>query len=374
MSADPDPHNVDPMFLPTILSLALTATRATAPSTLDIPVPVLRDQLTELVTARDITAGLIHVRDGTRESSGAVGVRDLPSGEHAAANGHFRIGSVTKTFVATVLMQLVDEGRLTLDDPIDRHLPGVVPNGDHITVRQILQHTSGLPDYMSEPGYSTNRWRGDARFDDHTPRELLNVAFGQAVDPSPSWDYSNTNYVVAGLLIENLTRRPYGEEVARRILRPLNLTHTSVPGHRAALPSPHAHGYEPIPELVDATKMDPSLDWAAGEMISTTEDLATFVEALLGGRLTSRESLAEMRRTSAAEPPLFRYGLGLQEFTIPCADAPTPVWGHTGQLIGYITVALADGKGRSLVLSLNPYEQDPSVEKVLTMAVTTFCR
>jgi D-alanyl-D-alanine carboxypeptidase len=364
------------MLLPTILSITLTITPTTTPSTSDIPGPELYDQLTELVTSHDITAGLVHVRDGTRQWSAATGVRDLTSRKPAAANGHFRIGSITKTFVATVLMQLVDERRLTLDDPIERHLPGVVPNGEHITVREILQHTSGLHDYMSEPGYSTNRWRGDARFDDYAPQELLAVAWANSppFDPDPAWRYSNTNYVVAGLLIEKLTHHPYGEEVARRILRPLGLRHTSVPGHRASLPTPHAHGYEPLPEIVDATKMDPSLDWAAGEMISTTADLATFVEALLDGRLTSRATLAEMRRMNTAEAPLFRYGLGLQEFTIPCADGPTRVWGHTGQLIGYVTVALTDGKDRSLVLSLNPYEQDPAVEKVLAMGVTAFCR
>ncbi|MCT2586504.1 serine hydrolase [Actinophytocola sp. S1-96] len=150
-----------------------------------------------------------------------------------------------------------------------------------------------------------------------------------------------------------------------------------MPGNRAALPHPHAHGYEPLPtdppRVVDATYMDPSLDWAAGEMISTTRDLTRFVTALLDGRLTSRESLAEMRRTTDAGP-LFRYGLGLQEFTVPCADGPQPVWGHTGQLIGYLTVALADGEDTSMVLSLNPYEQDPPVEAVLAMAVSVFCR
>jgi len=357
------------MLLTTLLATVLTVTPPAAISTTE-----LHDQLEGLVADHYITAGLIHVRDGPNHWSDAVGVRDLTSGAPATPTGHFRIGSVTKTFVATVLLQLVDEGRLDLDDPIERHLSGVVPNGA-ITVRQLLQHTSGLYDYMSEPGYSTNRWRGDARFDDYTPQDLLDVAFakGPLFDPGTSWHYSNTNYVVAGLLIEKLTGRPYGEEVARRILRPLKLTHTSVPGHRSTLPNTHAHGYEPLPPtFVDATKMDPSLDWAAGEMISTTEDLATFVTALIDGHLTSQESLTEMQRTTNADP-LFRYGLGLQEFTIPCANGPRTVWGHTGQLIGYLTVTLTDGENRSLVLSLNPYEQDPPTETVLPMAATVFC-
>ncbi|CAM3439064.1 serine hydrolase [Kibdelosporangium persicum] len=366
------------MLLKTILAVALAA--GPVVSTPDIPKAELRDQLAALAADRDITAGLVHVQDGRNQWSDAVGVRDLASKTPAVANGHFRIGSVTKTFAATVVLQLVDERRLALDDPIARHLPGVVPNGETITVRHILQHTSGLHDYMSEPGYSTNRWRGDARFDDYKPMQLLDVAFAHGPDfenPGESWRYSNTNYIVAGLLIEKLTGRPYGEEVARRILRPLNLRHTSVPGNRPFLPVPHARGYEPLPTtpptIVDATDMDPSLDWAAGEMISTTQDLATFVTALLDGRLTSKESLAEMRRTREADP-LFRYGLGLQEFAIPCADGPRPVWGHTGQLIGYVTLAVTDGKGKSLVLSLNPYERDPSTTAVVTIAAAVFCR
>jgi D-alanyl-D-alanine carboxypeptidase len=358
-----------------LLKTVLTAILAVTPT--DIPTADLHDQLADLVTTRHLTAGLIHVRDGPDHWSDAVGVRDLASDRPARANGHFRIGSVTKTFVATVVLQLVDEGRLTLEDPVERHLPGVVPNGDNITVRQVLRHNSGLHDYMSEPGYSTNRWRGDARFADHTPHELLAVAFATPPDPTPTWDYSNTNYVVAGLLVEKLTGRPYGEEVARRILRPLHLEHTSVPGNRPSLPIPHAHGYEPLPTnpptYVDATRMDPSLDWAAGEMISTTDDLATFVTALLNGDLTSQESLQEMRRTTPADP-LSHYGLGLQEFTIPCTDGPRSVWGHTGQLIGYVTIALTDGENRSLVLSLNPYEQDPPTEAVLQMATSVFCQ
>ncbi|MCO1575965.1 beta-lactamase family protein [Crossiella sp. SN42] len=365
------------MMLKVILSLALAAGPAGPPP--EIPVAELRDRLTSLAAKGDITAGLVHVQDGATRWSDAVGVRDLASGAPAQAHGHFRIGSVTKTFVATVLLQLADERRLTLDDPIARHLPGVVPGGERITVRHVLQHTSGLPDYMSEPGYSTNRWRGEARFDDYSPAQLLRVAFATKppFGPGESWRYSNTNYVVAGLLIEKLTGHRYGDEVARRILRPLKLSHTSLPGNHPSLPAPHAHGYEPLPTtpptFVDATRMDPSLDWAAGEMISTSHDLATFVTALLDGRLTSQAGLAELRRMRAADP-LFRYGLGLQEFTLPCADGPKPVWGHTGQLIGYLTVALADGRGRSLVLSLNPYRQDPSTTAVLPMAVAVFCR
>lgn len=369
------------MLLTTMTALALVTTALTVPAPMtSIPTRDIHDQLTDLVANREITAGLVFVDDGAERWSDAVGVRDLASGRPARADGHFRIGSITKTFVAVVLLQLVDEGRLVLDDPIDRYLPGVVPNGDRITVRQILHHDSGLYDYASEPGYSTNRWRGAARFDDYSPYQLLEVAFSKDPDPEPGvvWDYSNTNYVVAGLLIEELTGQPYGAEVQRRILEPLELVDTSVPGNIPSLPTPHARGYESVQAggesiIVDATEMDPSLDYAAGEIISTTRDLDRFLDALLSGHLMSAESLEEMRRTTEAEPGLSRYGLGLQEYSLSCPSGPKNVLGHTGKLVGYVSVALSDGNGTSVVLSLNPYERDPAYEAVADIVTTVFC-
>ncbi|MFI6485584.1 serine hydrolase domain-containing protein [Nonomuraea sp. NPDC050663] len=328
----------------------------------------LRPDLDKIVTGQGATAALARVSDGERTRTTSVGVRDLERGGRPAANGHFRIGSVTKTFVATVVLQLVDEGRLRLDDPIAGHLPGTVPGGERITVRQLLNHTSHLYDYMSEPGYSTNRWRGEARFRSYQPHELLKVAFAKQLPDDGRWHYSNTNYVVLGLLIEKLTGMPYGEQITRRILRPLGLRHTIVPGDRAGVPAPHAKGYEPMPELVDATRMNPSLDWAAGEMISTTGDLERFMGALLGGRLTSKESLQAMRATVRTGVG-FGYGLGLQAYPLPCGT----VWGHSGELIGYLTFAFRSDSGKSLTLSINPSTRNPSTEEVMGMAVKAFC-
>ncbi|MGW4468472.1 serine hydrolase domain-containing protein [Nonomuraea sp. NPDC004354] len=325
----------------------------------------------ERLEALPKTAALVRLSDERTAWAGAAGVRDLRSGRPAAPEGHFRIGSVTKTFVATVILQLVDEGKVALDDPIDRYLPGQVPDGGRITVRQILDHTSHLHDYMSEPGYSTNRWRGKDRFRHYSPAALLKVAFARKLPDDGRWHYSNTNYVVAGLLVEKVTGRPYGEEVARRILRPLGLRQTSVPGDRPGLPEPHARGYEPLPggDLVDATLMNPSLDWAAGEMISTARDLDRFFDALLTGKLTSAASLAAMR-TAVPTGAGFDYGLGLQAYRLPCG---TKVWGHSGELIGYLTFAFRSDDGRSLTLSINPAARNPSTEQVMEIAATQFC-
>jgi D-alanyl-D-alanine carboxypeptidase len=328
----------------------------------------VRGDLEKIVAGGGATAALARVSDGERTWTGAAGVRDIERGGRPSPHGYFRIGSVTKTFVATVVLQLVDEGKVRLDDPIEAHLPGLVPGGEQITVRQLLNHVSHLYDYMSEPGYSTNRWRGDARFRSYQPRELLKVAFTKKLPDDGKWHYSNTNYVVLGLLVEKLTGNPYGEEVERRILHPLKLRHTLVPGDRAGLPSPHAKGYEPLPELVDATRMNPSLDWAAGEMISTTADLERFMSALLGGKLISKKSLQAMR-TTVETGAGFGYGLGLQAYRLPCGT----VWGHSGELIGYLTFAFRSDSGKSMTLSINPSTRNPSTEEVMGMAIKVFC-
>ncbi|MFF5211163.1 serine hydrolase domain-containing protein [Streptosporangium sp. NPDC000396] len=331
----------------------------------------------QLVKGDKATAALIRVdgKDGKDDGwAYGAGVSDLRSGRPAAADGYFRIGSITKTFVATVVLQLVDEGRLALTDPIERYLPGLVPHGSDVTVKQVLNHTSGLYDYMHEPGYSTNRWRGQDRFRHYEPQALLKVAFADpagSTAPGSTWSYSNTNYIVAGLLIEELTGRPYGEEVKRRILRPLGLTQTFVPGDRAGLPTPHAHGYEVLAngKPVDATRMNPSLDWAAGEMVSTGRDLNRFLAALVGGKLVSRSSLAAMRTTEATGAG-FGYGLGLQKYALPCGKT---VWGHSGELIGYLTFAFTTDEGTRMTLSLNPSKLPVTTNEVFAIATATFC-
>ena len=329
--------------------------------------------LDDLVEKKAATAVLLRVRTGDGEWSGAAGVSDVRTGRPADPAGYFRIGSVTKTFAATVLLQLVDEGRLRLDDPVARHLPGVVPDGERITVRQVLQHTSLLRDYMSDPGWSTNRWRGPERFRGYKPGRLLAQAFRTPAEnpPDVTWKYSNTNYIVVGRLIERLTGRPYGKEVERRVLRPLRLTQTLVPGNRPGLPRPHAHGYALLPDgrTVDATRMNPSLDWAAGEMISTTRDLGRFLDGLLAGRLLSPASLTAMRTTHPTDAG-FAYGLGLQEYALPCGKTMT---GHSGQLIGYTTYALRSDDGRQLNLSINLGSAPPTTEELFSLAGEVFC-
>lgn len=273
------------------------------------------------------------------------------------AREHFRIGSITKTFVATAILQLVDEGRVDLDRSVETYLPGVVPNGGAITVRQVLNHTSGLYDYMKQPGRSTNRWRGSQRFVTYSPDELLDVAFAHPPYFAPGTDfrYSNTNYIVAGKLLEAVTGCPYDDVIERRILRPLDLSDTSFPGSDPALPEPAVRAFADLDgERVQVTRQNVSLDWAAGEMVSTTRDLRAFLDALLGGNLLSEKSLAQMR-TTVPMGMGFHYGLGLERFDLPCGGR---LWGHGGQLLGYVTYAYRRDDGRSLTMLLASGDDD----------------
>lgn len=336
------------------LGIAVTATVVAAISVAMLILLTAREQVTDRIvaSAARLTETDIVLRVSDHENSRTVIAAS--SGEEQEAElgsaTRFRIGSITKTFVATVVMQLVDEGRIDLDGPIAGQLPEAIPGEERITVRQVLNHTSGLYDYMKEEGMSTNRWRGDARFASYAPRQLLATALRHDpyFPPGTRFRYSNTNYIVAGLLIEHVTGRPYGIEIADRILDPLGLTSTTVPGNDHGLPHPALAAYRTVDgERTAVTDMNPSLDWAAGEMISTTADLEKFFAALLSGALTSPHALAQMRNTVSMGGMGFHYGLGLQRFDPPCGDS---VWGHGGELLGYLSYAYRSDDGRAMTM------------------------
>ena len=322
-------------------------------------------QALDVLTRQDGFPGaLVEVRDEHgRRWAGRSGVAELGSRRPVPLGARFRIGSTTKTFVAAVVLQLVAEGRVSLDAPVERYLPGLIRghgNDDRtITVRELLQHTSGLPDDTDDlPLLGEEFLR--LRFHHYPPRQLLALALRHppVATPGGAWSYSNTNYIVLGLLIERVTGHPYGSEIDRRILRPLRLTHTLVPGDPPEIPGPHAHGYLPVEgggqtRLVDITRMNPSWSWAGGEMISTTGDLNRFFAALLGGRLLPPAQLAQMTRSVPAigdwdQYPGARYGLGLEQIPLSCGGA----WGHGGDIHGYSTRAWSTLDGRQVALSL----------------------
>lgn len=280
----------------------------------------------------------------------------------------YRVGSITKTFVATVLLQLQAEGRLDLDDPVEKWLPGVVRGNGHdgrkTTVRQLLNHTSGIYSVTSDPGFQQKVFGPDFlkyRYDTWTPRQLVEIAMTHEPDfaPGTSWNYSNTNYVLAGMVIEKVTGRPYGKEVERRIVKPLKLRATSVPGTTVTMPKPSSRAFsklsvdESATTVHDVTELNPSIAGAAGEMISDSNDLQTFYRALLKGRLLPRAEMREMTQAVpvGAEAPEFSYGLGLMRQKLSCGKE---VWGHGGGIHGSSSEAVATRDGEhSLAMNFN---------------------
>ena len=291
-------------------------------------------------------AALAAVSDAKGESAGvAVGKGNLETGQAPPLDGEVRIGSNTKTFVAVVVMQMVQEGKVGLDEPIETYLPGLIKgegiDGSRITVRQLLQHTSGLPEYTD-----TTPGSGDIfQIKDHyiPPRDLLDTALGKpaAFEPGTQWAYTNTNYVVLGMLVERVSQRPVGEQIDQRIIKKLGLSHTyfPAPGDRS-IKGTHPQGYHLSAEgkLEDITEMDPAWGWAAGAMVSTPSELNTFFQAVFDGRLLTQSSIDEMKNgavdASSRLGPGTVYGLGLIGRSLTCGGTS---WGHGGTIHGYQT-------------------------------------
>ncbi|MER7443811.1 serine hydrolase domain-containing protein [Micromonospora avicenniae] len=293
------------------------------------------------------TQGL--VRDDAQTTVARSGVADLDTGAPMPVDGYFRIGSETKTFVSVVLLQLVGEGRIRLDDPIEQWLPGVVDgngnDGRHVTVRQVLQHTSGLYDPTGDlPALQSADEFLEHRFDHYTEAQLVAMAMQHPplFAAGTHWSYSNTNYLIAGMLIERVTGHRWYNEVRSRILMPLRLTRTFYPGDRPTLPKPHAEGYQqfaPGGSLVDTTVFNPTVAASAGGLVSTTNDLARFWQALGRGQLLRPGQMAELHQTVLAESvqevrPGIAYGLGIMWIPNRCGG----YWAHFGDMPGVSTL------------------------------------
>jgi CubicO group peptidase (beta-lactamase class C family)/pimeloyl-ACP methyl ester carboxylesterase len=346
----------------------------------------LRGALEHLTTVEQVPGALAEVRDGTGTAVLSSGVADVRTGRVPTASNRVRIFSNTKTFVATVVLQLVAEERVALDAPVERYLPELIRDngndGREITVRQLLSHTSGLPDYDS-PVHAPNGGYYRHRFDHHTPEQLVRSGAlkPRLAVPGTEFHYATTNYIVAGMLIEKVTGHPYADEVTKRILRPLGLRDTVLPGDQADIPGRHAHGYSHLDDndqlgdtgrRIDVTLLNPSLLWAGGEMVSTLSDLNTFFAALLDGRLLPAAQLTEMKRTVPADLfPGAGYGLGLIRVPLSCGGE---YWTHGGSGLGYQTRqgTTLDGRQVSIVTTTSPSTSDQSAA-VLDTVDTALC-
>lgn len=246
-----------------------------------------------------------------------------------------RIGSVTKTFVATVVLELVGEGKLALDDSLEQHHPGF-PGGAGITLRQVLNHTSGIFNYTDDKAWEAAVSKDPKR--SWEPQELVDVAAANPpyAEPGKVWHYSNTNYILLGMIVEEVTQSTIAVEIRKRLLDPQKLGHTTFDGAEP-LAGALAHGYGPSPAKADVTTaFDPSWAWSAGAMVSSASDLAAWAKALYGGGVLSKELFGDM--TDAAVPTQqsgVSYGLGV--FELGASVAYDNAYGHGGDIPGFHT-------------------------------------
>ncbi|MDP4500942.1 serine hydrolase domain-containing protein [Nonomuraea turcica] len=331
--------------------------------------PELQKAIEEIVESGFLGVSL-RVHDERGEWAGSAGVAELGGTAKPPVNGHARIGSNTKTFTATLVLQLVAEGKIELDTPAADYLPAFGLDR-RITVRMLLQHTSGLFNFTGEvyddgsivhgipvPYSTTGKEWVDNRFHTYRPEELVRLALSKPArfEPGTGWSYSNTNYVLARLLIEKVTGRSLAEEMQRLILGPLGLSGTVVPDASPEIPEPHAHIYYRYEEAgrqktIDITRYNPSWVSTGGDMISTSQDLHTFISALVGGKLLPAALLAEMCTPHATGIPNMDYGLGV---FVQKTDCGGTVITHNGGNVGSMTLMYStpDG-GKTLTAVLN---------------------
>ncbi|WP_149829179.1 serine hydrolase domain-containing protein [Streptomyces tailanensis] len=314
----------------------------------------------DAAVAAGVPGVVAEVRDTHGVWKGTSGVADLTTEQPRGYGDRFRSGSVTKSLVATVMLQLQAEGRADLDATVDRYLPGLVRGNGHdgtkITVRQLMNHTSGVFNFTEDATFA-KKVLGieflNSRYDDWTPQQVIALALQNPpqFEPGTSWKYSNTNYLLLGLIIERLTGRPYAEEIERRVTGPLGMRATYFPGTDPHVPAPTRH-YSTFTEdpgkTYDVTELNPSWAWAAGEMVTNSSDLNRFYAALFGGRLLRPAQLQQMTSTVSTEGnlPRQRYGLGLIEYETTCG---VKVWGHSGGIHGSSTQAFGTKDGRHMI-------------------------
>jgi len=331
-----------------------TATTLSRPASGPLSAPAALQAALDRLVADGVPGVIAFGRQGSRVHRVTSGVRELRTGAPIRAGDRFRIGSITKSFVSTVLLQLVGEHRLRLDDTVERWLPGTVPNGTSITVRQLLNHTSGLYDYSKDARLIEPYWHDRGYY--WAPRDLIDLADSHPplFPPGASWSYSNTNYVLLGLIIQAVTGHRASDEVERRVIKPLQLRDTSFPLRDPRIAGPHTHGYltnlppdSGVPGgVLDTTTLSPSIFWTAGGMVSTATDLARFHQALFTGRLLRPAQQRELKSLV----PGTGYGMGVARWDTPCGTA----WGHNGSFPGYYSVSLTSPDGsRQAVIALN---------------------
>ncbi len=329
------------------------------------------------LTRSGVVGSIATLDDGTTTAVMTSGVPNRTNGDSIGKNDRVRIGSVTKTFTASLVLQLMAEGKVDLDAPIEQYLPGLLhgsdmdgsdmdgsgTDGSAITVRQLLQHRSGLPEFAGEPG--ADEWIAANEDRTLTPSAAVAIALGKPAQfvPGTSFVYTNTNYIVLGMLVESVTGRSYADELQSRILDPLDLEDTYLPaaGERD-IRGDHLTGYQDLDGgLTDVSRTEPSIPWSAGAMVSTGTDLNAFWRALLDGQVVPAEQLAEMTtpQVGATEAEGLGYGMGVGATELPCGVTYT---GHSGGIYGYYTLSGATpDRAFTVTLTSTPKDQPDTV-------------
>lgn len=310
-------------------------------------------------------------RDGNTTWAGASGVADVRTGRAVAPGMRQRVGSITKSFVATAILQQVEKGRISLDAPVGQYAPDLVPGprGQQITVRMLLNHTSGIGDYIGAafPSFMelSPKSLDDFRFRDVRPEQLIKwgLQAPSTGEPGERWSYSNTNYIIAGRLLEKVTGTKAEQYIARNVIDKAGLKHTYFPSSPWIAGS-HSRMYESLYQHVepprDYSTYNMSWAWTAGALVSTMDDLNRFYRRLLTGGLIGKNALAQMKRTVPVKDAdgnvLMNYGLGLYALDLPCGT----FWGHDGAVFGAGTQSLSSAGGArqiSVALNLMKYQQ-----------------
>ncbi|AFR29682.1 D-alanyl-D-alanine carboxypeptidase [Arthrobacter sp. Rue61a] len=364
-SGPPSPSATSPTATPTASSSTISSSTS-SPSTATVALQpfdagTLRADFER--TAKEVLVPgavmLLVTPEGTLTASYGTGVRDAQRA--VSTEDHIRVGSVTKTWTTTAILQMVQEGKLSLDDPVSRHRPDV-PNGDNITIDQLLTMRSGLFNYTETLELNSAMDTDPQRA--WQPDELLALAYKHPpyFAPGQGFHYSNTNTVLLGLIAEKIAGKPLGQLFKERIFEPLGMTGTVFPDIASnSIPEPHPQGYffgdnvmtmtnPALPEAMqqeanagtlapnDVTDVNPSWAWAAGSGISTATDLKTLGEALVNGKLLNAElqqkRLETVTPTNPDDPRSASYGLGIAKFG--------NLYGHTGELPGFNTFMGSD--------------------------------
>lgn len=337
-------------------------------------------EITRLVDVDGVPGAVaVASRNGQSVRRSAAGLADIPVDRAMEPGDRFRIASITKTFVATVVLQLVQEHRLRLDQPIAGLLPEFVPNADKITVRELLNHSSGIADYSYAPGFDSSA--------EYAPAQLIALGVGQppAFAPGTGFSYSSTNYIILGEIVRQVTGQPIQDELQTRLIDRLGLHDTSYPIVTTVVPG-QARGYHfdnPLPPrsspAIDVTtRSSAGAAGAAAAMVGTADDTDRFLAALLGGRLLSPRLLPEMQTPTpgsaayfaAAGAPGISYGLGLVIGSTACGTA----YGSLGVVDGYTTGVMGRGD-RQAALFVNTDSLQPALyQQTISIIEHQLCR